>query len=161
MVRGPRNRAKLNTYYDLYMETGKLDPNVNPEIGASWEKSRNFGAPTDRIHTDHRLPAADFAARQRLHSQAMEYLGQLTAGLRDFFKEYDISLLLLDDECVVLKSYTMPFYQLTPGEIEGVRVGVEEIGTSSVSLAYEEKGNCLLAGDIIKKIPQVAKELSE
>lgn len=137
MVRGPRNRAKLNTYYDLYMETGKLDPNVNPEIAASWEKSRSFGAPTDRIHTDHRLPAADFAARQHLHSQAMEYLGQLTAGLRDFFKEYDISLLLLDDECVVLKSYTMPFYQLTPGEIEGVRVGVEEIGTSSVSMAYE------------------------
>ena len=36
MVRGPRNREKLQGYYDLYMTTGQFDPNVNPEIAASW-----------------------------------------------------------------------------------------------------------------------------
>ncbi|MCI6097907.1 MAG: sigma 54-interacting transcriptional regulator [Selenomonadaceae bacterium] len=137
MIRGPRSREKLKAYYESYMKTGRPDPNVNPEVAASWAKSRAYGAPTDRIHTDHRLSREDFAARQRLHKEAISYLRHLTNNLRDFFKEYDISLLLLDEECVILKSYTMPFYQMTPGEIEGVRVGVEEIGTSSVSMAYD------------------------
>lgn len=137
MVRGPRSREKLRAYYDLYMKTGELDANVNPEIAASWQKSRSYAVPNDRIHTDHRLAPEAFAARQRLHQEAISYLQKLTSNLRDFFKEYDISLLLLDSECVILKSYTMPFYQMTPGEIEGVRVGVEDIGTSSVSMAYE------------------------
>jgi transcriptional regulator with PAS, ATPase and Fis domain len=39
----------------------------------------------------------------------------------------------------VLKSYSLPFYQKTPGEIEGVRVGIREVGTSSISIAYEHK----------------------
>ena len=137
MVRGPRNREKLQGYYDLYMKTGQIDPNVNPEIAASWQKSREVNPPTDRIRTDCRLSPETFAARRKLHRDAMMYLKHLTTGLRDFFKEYDISLLLLDDECVVLKSYSMPFYQMTPGEIEGVRVGLEQIGTSSVSMACE------------------------
>lgn len=137
MVRGPRSREKLQAYYDLYMDTGRLDPNINPEIAASWQRSRGYNAASDRIHTDHRLSPEAFAARQKLHRDAILYLRQLTGQLRDFFKEYDISLLLLDDECVILKSYTMPFYQMTPGEIEGVRVGIEDIGTSSVSMAYE------------------------
>lgn len=137
MIRGPRSREKLKAYYDLYIHTGRLDPNVNPEVAASWAKSRACGAPTDKIHTARRLPGEEFAARQKLHREAVAYLRQLANNLRDFFKEYEISLLLLDDECVVLKSYTMPFYQMTPGEIEGVRVGVEEIGTSSVSMARD------------------------
>lgn len=137
MIRGPRSREKLKAYYDLYIKTGRLDPNVNPEVAASWAKSRACGAPVDKIHTAHRLSREEFAARQKLHKEAIAYLRQLANSLRDFFKEYEISLLLLDDECVVLKSYTMPFYQMTPGEIEGVRVGVEEIGTSSVSMARD------------------------
>ena len=52
MVRGPRNREKLQGYYDLYMKTGQIDPNVNPEIAASWQKSREVNPPTDRIRTD-------------------------------------------------------------------------------------------------------------
>ena len=107
MVRGPRNREKLQGYYDLYMKTGQIDPNVNPEIAASWQKSRELNPPTDRIRTDCRLSPETFAARQKLHRDAMMYLKHLTTGLRDFFKEYDISLLLLDDECVVLKSYSI------------------------------------------------------
>lgn len=146
MMRGPRSREKLRSYYDLYMNEGKLDPNINPQVAASWEKSKAFHAPTDRIHTDHRLSKEELAARHKLHAGAIDYLRRLTNNLRDFFKEYDISLLLLDEECVVLKSYTMPFYQMTPGEIEGIRVGIEEVGTSSISMAYELKAPFWLFG---------------
>ena len=66
MVRGPRNREKLQGYYDLYMKTGQIDPNVNPEIAASWQKSRKVNPPTDRIRTDCRLSPETFAARQKL-----------------------------------------------------------------------------------------------
>lgn len=139
MVRGRRNRDKLQGYYDLFMNTGQLDPNLNPEIAASWQESRRLGAASDKINIANRVSAGDFADRLNKHSGTIAYLQQLTSNLRDFFKEYDISLLLLDEECVILKSYTMPFYQLTPGEIEGVRAGVADIGTSSVSIAYEKQ----------------------
>ena len=86
MIRGPRSREKLKAYYEAYMKTGRPDPNVNPEVAASWAKSRAYGAPTDRIHTDHRLSREDFAARQRLHKEAISYLRHLTNNLRDFFK---------------------------------------------------------------------------
>ena len=90
MIRGPRSREKLKAYYDLYINKGRLDPNVNPEVAASWAKSRSHNAPTDRIHTDHRLSREEFAARQKLHREAITYLRHLTNNLRDFFKEYDV-----------------------------------------------------------------------
>lgn len=136
MVRGPRNREKLKGYYEQYMATGVLDSNVNPEIAASWAKSRAYDPPTDRIHTENRLADEELALRRQKHATAIAYLQGLTDNLREFCKEYDISVLLLDEECVILKSYSMPFFQMTPGEIEGVRVGLKEIGTSSVSMAF-------------------------
>ena len=33
----------------------------------------------------------------------------------------------------------VPFYQMTPGEIEGASVGIEQVGTSSISVAYEHQ----------------------
>ena len=48
-------------------------------------------------------------------------------------------MLLIDADCTVLKSYSLPFYQMTPGEIEGANVGIDQVGTSSISVALEHK----------------------
>lgn len=137
MIREQRNRAKLQEYYDQYRKTGKLDPNMNPWVAASWEKSRSYGAPSDIIHTTARLPKAIFGSMQQEHKLAIDYVQQMCKELEDFLQSYDVCVLLLDHDCVVLRNYALPFYGVTPGEIEGVRVGVENIGTTSISVALD------------------------
>ena len=57
-----------------------------------------------------------------------------------------MSLLLLDADCYVLKSYSLPFYQRTPGQTEGARLSMKDIGTSSISLTHRHKVPFLLFG---------------
>ena len=139
MIREHRSREKLEGYYQKFVREGVLDPNVHPWVAASWERSRALGVPADRMDTSHRLAPGAFRALQAKHQDAIDYLARLSEGVREFFQEYDLSLLLIDADAVVLKSYSLPFYQMTPGEIEGVRVGLEEIGTSSISVAREHQ----------------------
>ena len=139
MIREHRSREKLEGYYQKFVQGGTLNPNVHPWIAASWQKSRELGVPSDRMDTSHRLAPDAFHRLQAKHKNAIDYLAHLSDGIREFFQEYNLSLLLIDADCVVLKSYSLPFYQMTPGEIEGVRVGIEEVGTSSISVAYEHQ----------------------
>ena len=139
MIREHRSRSKLEAYYQNYTENGVLDPNVHPWVAASWQRSQERGVKQDKLDISHRLDPEKFHELQQSHSTAISYLGHLSEGIKEFFQEYNLSLLLVDADCVVLKSYSLPFYQMTPGEIEGVRVGEAEVGTSSISVAYEMK----------------------
>ncbi len=139
MIRERRSREKLEAYYHRFIETGEIDPNVHPWVAKSWEKSAALKVPYDKMSTSRRLSAEDLQEAQKLHGPAIKYLEDISGNVREFFQKYNISLLILDANCTVLKSYSMPFYQMTPGEIEGVRVGIEEVGTSSISIAYEHK----------------------
>lgn len=139
MIREHRSRSKLEAYYKKFTEEGVVDPNVHPWIAESWRRSQELGIGLDTMDISHQLPKEDFAALQAKHRDAIDYLSKLSEGIKEFFQEYNLSLLLVDADCVVLKSYSLPFYQMTPGEIEGVRVGVEEVGTSSISVAYEHR----------------------
>ena len=146
MIRERRSREKLENYYNLFMSAGKVDPNVHPWVAESWKKSQACKAPADCIHLDKRLSEQELADLQEQHSAAIGFLEELSDEVREFFQKYNLSLLLLDANCVVLRSYSMPFYQMTPGEIEGVRVGLEEVGTSSISIAYEHQSPFWLFG---------------
>ena len=146
MIREHRSREKLEAYYKKFVDEGEMDPNVHPWVADSWEKSRSLGVPTDTMFTGNHLAKADFQHLQQKHGLAIEYLEKLSEEIREFFQKYNLSLLLIDSNCVVLKSYSLPFYQMTPGEIEGVRVGLEEVGTSSISVAYEHKAPFWLFG---------------
>ena len=139
MIREHRSRSKLEAYYQNYTEKGVLDPNVHPWVAASWQRSQKHGVKQDKLDISHRLASEKFHELQQSHRTAIDYLGRLSEGIKEFFQEYNLSLLLVDADCVVLKSYSLPFYQMTPGEIEGVRVGEAEVGTSSISVAYEMK----------------------
>jgi sigma-54 dependent transcriptional regulator, acetoin dehydrogenase operon transcriptional activator AcoR len=146
MIREHRSREKLEAYYKKFVDEGEMDPNVHPWVAESWEKSRALGVGTNTMFTGNHLSREDFRRLQQKHGQAIAYLEKLSEDIREFFQKYNLSLLLIDANCVVLKSYSLPFYQMTPGEIEGVRVGLEEVGTSSISLAYEHKAPFWLFG---------------
>lgn len=146
MIRERRSREKLEAYYHRFIDTGEIDPNVHPWVAKSWEKSANLQVPSDKMSTENRLSASELKELQQLHEPAIKYLENISGNVREFFQKYNISLLILDANCRVLKSYSMPFYQMTPGEIEGVRVGMEEVGTSSISIAYEHRAPFWLFG---------------
>lgn len=146
MIREQRNRDKLALYYKRFMETGDIDPNVHPWVADSWRKSRELNIPSDRMVLTRRLDPENFAERRKNHQAAIDYLENMADGVREFFQKYDLCLLLLDADCVVLKSYALPYFQMTAGEIEGVRVGIEEVGTSSISIAREHEAPFWLFG---------------
>lgn len=146
MLREHRSREKLIQYYTQYTQGGRLDPNVHPWVAKSWEISRRLGIGRETMDTSNRLPREEFAALQEKHRDAIDCLASLSEEIREFFQENDLSLLLIDSDCRVLKSYSLPFYQKTPGEIEGCRVGVEEVGTSSISVCCAEQAPFLMFG---------------
>ena len=137
MIRERRSRQKLEAYYNRFIEQGEIDPNVHPWVAKSWAKSASLRVDYEKMSTANRLSVEELKEIQKQNKPAIDYLENISVNVREFFQKYNISLLLLDANCTVLKSYSMPFYQMTPGEIEGVRVGIEDIGTSSISIAYE------------------------
>lgn len=146
MIREMRNKHKLEQYYRKFVESGELDPNVHPWVAASWQRSRAFGVPNITLPLHVRLSPQELAERQERHRLAIEYVEGLYRNIRDFFHSYNLSLLLLDSECYALRSYAMPFFQKTPGEIAGARVTEADIGTSSISIAAEHAVPFLLFG---------------
>lgn len=146
MIREHRSRSKLETYYKKFIEEGIVDPNVHPWVAESWQLSKEYGIARDKMNVKHLLSKDEFKSLQQKHRVAINYLNKLSEGIKEFFQEYNLSLLLIDADCTVLKSYSLPFYQMTPGEIEGTRVGVEDVGTSSISVAYAHKTSFWMFG---------------
>lgn len=146
MIREQRSRAKLEAYYHKYIDEGIIDRNVHPWVAQSWVKSREYNVGTKSMALENRLKAEELAKYQEKHRNAIDYLAAFSQEIREFFQMYNLSLLLIDADCNVLKSYSLPFYQKTPGEIEGARVGIEDVGTSSISIVHEHKMPFLLFG---------------
>ena len=146
MIREQRSRNKLENYYHKYIEEGIIDPNVHPWVAESWQKSKMHNVDTKTMPLGVSLSSEALKEHQEHHKNAISYLEELTKEIHEFFQMYNLSLLLSDSDCYVLKSYSLPFYQKTPGEIEGVRVGVADIGTSSISIVHEHKTPFLLFG---------------
>ena len=146
MIREQRSREKLEGYYQKFLAEGEIDPNVHPWVAESWKESKELGAPTEHMDTTKRLTSDEFHALQEKHRAASEHLEKIVENTREFFQKYNLCLLLLDPECVVIKSYALPYFEMTAGEIEGVRVGFEEVGTSSISIALEHEAPFWLFG---------------
>lgn len=146
MIREQRSRVKLRQYYKKYVSEGQMDANVHPWVAESWRQSKEKGVSTESMPLFRRWTAAELKRQQKKHANAIQYLEELSRDIREFFQMYNLSLLLIDADCYVLKSYSLPFYQKTPGEIEGARVGLEDVGTSSISIVHEHKTPFLLFG---------------
>lgn len=146
MIRERRSKDKLEKYYQKFSEDGVMDPNVHPWVSQSWEKSKEMGIPDKNMPPLVKLTKEELSRRQKLHHAAMDYLNGLYNQTREHFNVYNLSLLLLDQDCYVIKNYALPFFQKSPGELEGARLAEEDIGTSSISIVHEHKAPFLLFG---------------
>lgn len=146
MIRERRSKGKLEHYYYKFVYEGKLDPNVHPWVAESWQRSVVYRVAHESMPPLTRLSKQELAERQARHHMAVEYLQGLYQDIQEHFTKYNLSLLLLDQDCYVLKSYAMPFFQKTPGEMAGARLTEQDIGTSSISIAYEHQVPFLLFG---------------
>ena len=146
MIRERRTREKLQTYYRKFFDQGVLDPNVHPWVAEAWQKSRAAGVPSKTFGPLIQLAGHDRDERLLSARPLIRQLDGLYENLRDFFSLNNISLLLLDRDSYVLKSYAMPYYQKTPGEVEGVRLSDKDIGASSIGIAMSHKTPFFLYG---------------
>ena len=146
MIREQRNKDKLEKYYQKFIGKVEIDPNVHPWVAQSWQKSRELGVSPEKMPLLVKLDKHEMSRRRQLHHHGIEYLNGLYQQTREHYNVHNLSLLLLDDSCYVLKNYALPFFQKTPGEIEGARLSEKDIGTSSISIAYEHKVPFLVFG---------------
>jgi len=146
MIRERRSKEKLQQYYRRFVDFGTIAANVHPWVAESWRRSRAWGSPRDSLRPPLKLAKGELAARREKHRAALEFLDGLYQEVRGYFNMYNLSLLLLDSECYALKSYALPFFQKSPGELEGARLSEEDIGTSSIAIAYEHKTPFLVFG---------------
>lgn len=146
MIRERRTREKLHAYYRKFIEQGVLDPNVHPWVAEAWQKSRSAGVPSKEFGPFNRLSTAELSSRLVAAQVIIRHLDGLYEGIRDFLSLNNISILLLDREAYVLKSYAMSFYQKTPGELEGARLADRDIGASSVGISLAHRKPFLLFG---------------
>ncbi|MDF2634148.1 MAG: sigma54 specific transcriptional regulator, Fis family [Pelosinus sp.] len=146
MIRERRSKEKLINYYQKFINDGVMDPNVHPWVAESWQKSKELDITSQCMPPLIKLSKEELSRRQQLHHAAMEYLSGLYNETREHFNVYNLSLLLLDQDCYVIKNYALPFFQKSPGELEGARLAEEDIGTSSISIVHEHKAPFLLFG---------------
>ncbi|HWR42027.1 sigma-54-dependent Fis family transcriptional regulator [Sporomusa sp.] len=146
MIRERRNKAKLEQYYDKFINEGVIDPNVHPWIGESWQRSKDLGVERDTFRLDVKLSRDELSKRCERYTPAISFLDGLYDEIKEHFTTYNLSMLLMDQDLYVLKNYAMPFYQKTAGELEGARMQEEDIGTSSVGIAHRSKVPFLMFG---------------
>jgi len=146
MIRERRSKEKLQLYYRRFVEHGVLDANVHPWVAESWQRSRAWGIPRDSLRPPVRLTRAELAERREKHRATLVFLDGLYQEVRGHFNIYNLSLLLLDSECYALKNYALPFFQKSPQEVEGARLTEEDIGASSIAIAYEHRTPFLMFG---------------
>ncbi|KYZ75831.1 Fis family transcriptional regulator [Anaerosporomusa subterranea] len=146
MIRERRSKEKLEQYYRKFVDQGVMDPNVHPWVAESWESSRAASVPHERMCLTHKLTREELAIRRQDNSAAVAFIDSLYLTLQEHFSAYNLSLLLVDRDCYVLKNYALPFFQKTVDEVEGARLSEQDIGTSSISLAYARQIPFLLFG---------------
>ena len=146
MIREQRTREKLRTYYQKFMTQGVMDPNVHPWVAEAWQKSRNMGVSAKKFGPFVRLTETERGERLAAARAVIRQLDVFYDGVRDFLSRNNISFLLLDADSYVLKSYTMSFYQRTPGELEGARLADKDIGASSIGIALAHRTPFILFG---------------
>lgn len=140
MIRENRSRNKLAGYYRKFIDEGIIDPNVHPWVAQSWEESRMQGISPQGGLPLLRVPREELQLRQERHRKAIDYVASMVSEVREFFRKFRLTLLLLDEENVVIRSFAQPFFLIsTDDTIEGAKLGQEEIGASSIAIAARHK----------------------
>lgn len=146
MIRERRSKDKLQQYYRKFVEEGILDPNVHPWVAESWQRSKSWGILRDSLRTNVKLSKEELDERREKHREVLGFLEGLYQEVQGHFNLYNLTLLLLDKDCYALRCFALPFFQKSPVEVEGARLMEEDIGTSSIAIAYRHMSPFLLFG---------------
>ena len=146
MIREKRNREKLISYYNKFMDEGIVDLNVHPWIAASWQRCAQAQLQHDVFMTRHRLNKEEIAQQLKKHEVVLKYVEGLYEQTKQDLNMHSLSMLLVDNEGYVVKNYSMPFFQRSIEDIQGMRVLEEDVGTSSLSIAMEHNVPFLMFG---------------
>ena len=146
MNRHNRDFTELEGYYDEYISTGKVNSNVLDAVGESWKVCRKLGISTRSVQPGLYYYADQIDKIKSIHSVAINYLEKTFEPIFDRYRQYGLNLMLLDANLVVIRSLGGDFYKRKPANIEGYRLGLEDIGTSSMSMAYESLKSFILYG---------------
>lgn len=152
MVREKRNKEKLTKYYDDFIKEGIMDPNVHPWVAVSWQRSRQgrlSGETISRFNV--RLNKEEMAAVLKKHAMILDYFDDLYKRTQMHFDTTDFSMLLVDEDGYIIKQSGMPFLDKQIGNILGLRVLEEDIGTTSISIVMEHGTPFLMFGPEIWK----------
>lgn len=136
MIRERRNKEKLTSYYNKFIDEGIVDPNVHPWVAESWRrcearKLEHETMPVDGV----RLSKVELARKLENHEDVVTYVDGLFEQNKQYFNTHNLSMLLVDNEGYVLKNYALPFFQRSIEDIQGMRVLEEDVGTSSICVA--------------------------
>ncbi len=146
MIREKRNKEKLLSYYQKFMSEGIVDPNVHPWVAESWRRCRARGLDNEKAPKLQPLTAAELAERQESNKAAVSFMDGFYENSKEYFGNYNLNMLLIDEESYVLKSYDQPHFNELFAQLEGRRVSERDIGTASIGIAREHKVPFLLFG---------------
>ena len=147
MIRERRNKEKLTSYYNKFIDEGIIDPNVHPWVAESWRRcdARRLNheiMPVDGV----RLSTAELAKKMELHRDVLQYVDGLFEQNKQYFNSHNLSMIIVDADGYVLKNYALPFFQRSIEDIQGMRVLEEDVGTSSLSVARSHNVPFLMFG---------------
>lgn len=145
-MRERRNAEKLEKYYQEFQKSGKVNPNVHPWVAESWSRSKKQGVSTERKNIQWTLKTAELKIRQEKHSAMMEFLDEIVKALQPFIYSQELSLLLTDEDGYILKEYNGGHLGPAIGFVSGQRILEEDIGTTSLSIAYMHQHSFILFG---------------
>lgn len=147
MIRERRNKEKLTSYYNKFIDEGIIDPNVHPWVAESWRRCEARKLPHEVMPVDGvRLTAAELEKQQTVHKDILSYVDGLFEQNKQYFNSHNLSMLLVDGDGYVLKNYALPFFQRSIEDIQGMRVLEEDVGTSSISVARAHNVPFLMFG---------------
>ena len=147
MIRERRNKEKLTSYYNKFVDEGIIDPNVHPWVAESWRrcearKLEHETMPANGV----RLSPQELAKALEVHEDVVKYVDGLFEQNKQYFNSHNLSMLLVNEEGYVLKNYALPFFQRSIEDIQGMRVLEEDVGTSSICVARSHNVPFLMFG---------------
>lgn len=110
MIRERRNKEKLTSYYNKFVEEGIIDPNVHPWVAESWRrcearKLNHETMPSNGV----RLSPQELEKALEVHEDVVKYVDGLFEQNKQYFNSHNLSMLLVDEDGYVLKNYALPF----------------------------------------------------
>jgi len=130
MIRERRNKEKLVSYYNKFIDEGILDPNVHPWVAESWQRCAARKLPHETMPKGHRLTKEQIEIQQQTHAEVVAFTDGLFEQNKQYFNTHNLSMLLIDEDGYAIKNYALPFYQRSIEDIQGLRLLEEDIGTS-------------------------------